>query len=52
MRDLAAQHYDAIIDSPWLPRTGSKASHVNVISAIIQSRDFLTAKARSENELH
>lgn len=52
MRDLAAEHYEVMTGSPWLPRTGSKVSHANVTSAMIQSRDFLAAKARSENELH
>ncbi|WP_062213243.1 DUF2493 domain-containing protein [Aureimonas sp. AU12] len=52
MRDLAAEHYEVMTGSPWLPRTGSKVSHANLTAAMIDSRDFLAAKARSENEAH
>lgn len=52
MRDLAAEHFEAIVGSPWLPRTGSKVSHKNLTAAMIDGRDFLAAQARAANETH
>ena len=52
IRDCAGEHYRAQIGSAWLPRTGSKVSHKALTAAVIESRDFLSAKRRRENEVH
>ena len=49
---VPARHYRAQIGSAWLPRTGSKVSHKALTAAVIDSRDFLSAKCRRENEVH
>ncbi|MCP6156704.1 hypothetical protein NL403_26530, partial [Klebsiella pneumoniae] len=51
MRDQAAEHYERHIGKPWLPRIGSKVNHRNLTSAMIDSRDFLMAKKRAEQEV-
>ena len=51
MRDQAADHFERQTGSSWKPRTGSKVNHHNLTSAMIDSRDFLTAKRRAENEV-
>lgn len=38
------------VGSPRLPRTGSEVSRADLAAAVIDSRDFLAAEARSENE--
>jgi hypothetical protein len=50
-RDRAAERFEAHTGSAWRPRSGSKASHRNLTSAMIDSRDFLAAKRRSETEV-
>ena len=50
MRDWAAENYHVQTGSPWLPRTGSKTSHQSLTAAMIDSRDFLSAKRRKETE--
>ncbi|MDI7776594.1 DUF2493 domain-containing protein [Asticcacaulis sp. EMRT-3] len=51
MRDLAAEHYERHTRAPWRPRAGSMVNHRKVTSAMIDSRDFLSAKRRASNEL-
>jgi hypothetical protein len=51
MRDQAADHFERQTGSSWKPRTGSKVNHRNLTSAMIDSRDFLAAKRRAENEV-
>jgi len=51
MRDQAAEHYERHIGKPWLPRSGSKVNHRNLTSAMIDSRDFLMAKKRADQEV-
>jgi len=51
MRDEAAAHYDHHTGSSWKPRSGSMVNHKAVTSAIIDSRDFLSAKKRAEHEV-
>ncbi|WFU05883.1 DUF2493 domain-containing protein (plasmid) [Rhizobium sp. CB3171] len=51
MRDFAADLFEAQTGSTWRPRTGSKVSHVNMTAAIIDSRDFLSARRRAETEV-
>ena len=52
MRDWAGENYHVQTGSPWLPRTGSKTSHQTLTAAMIDSRDFLSAKRRKETETH
>lgn len=51
MRDQAAEHYERQVGKPWLPRSGSKVNHRNLTSAMIDSRDFLMAKKRADQEV-
>ncbi|TIV58702.1 DUF2493 domain-containing protein [Mesorhizobium sp.] len=52
MRDVAAEHYRVETGSAWLPRTGSKVSHRALTAAVLDSRNFISAKRRSEIETH
>ncbi|ESZ40839.1 DUF2493 domain-containing protein [Mesorhizobium sp. RSR565B] len=51
MRDQAADHYDQHTGSAWRPRTGSMVNHHHLTAALIDSRDFLTARRRAETEI-
>lgn len=51
MRDQAAEHYERYVGKHWLPRSGSKVNHRNLTSAMIDSRDFLMAKKRADQEV-
>ena len=51
MRDQAGEHYERHVGKPWLPRSGSKVNHRNLTSAMIDSRDFIAAKRRADNEV-
>jgi hypothetical protein len=51
MRDEAAEHFERHTHSAWRPRHGSKVNHSNLTSAMIDSRDFLAAKKRAENQV-
>ena len=50
-RDQAAEQYGRHTGSSWRPRTGSKVNHRTLTAAMIDSRDFLAAKRRAENEV-
>jgi hypothetical protein len=50
-REHAARHFEAITGAPWSPRTGSRVNHRALTAAVIDSRDFLAAKRRSETEV-
>lgn len=50
-RDEAALQYERHTGSLWRPRTGSKVNHRALTSAMIDSRDYLSAKRRAENEV-
>jgi len=50
-RDQAADQFERHIGSAWRPRSGSKVDHRALTSAMIDSRDFLAAKRRAENEV-
>ena len=52
IRDLSAQLYNNQIGSVWHPRTGSKVSHRGLTASVIDSRNYISAKRRSENETH
>ena len=50
-RDQAADQFERHTDSAWRPRSGSMVNHRNLTSAMIDSRDFLAAKRRADNEV-
>ena len=50
-RETAADLYLRTTGSPWSPRTGSRVNHRTLTSAMIDSRDFLTARKRAEQEV-
>jgi hypothetical protein len=50
-RDQAADQFERHTHSAWRPRSGSKLNHRNLTSAMIDSRDFLAARRRAENEV-
>ena len=52
MRDAAAEHFDSQTGTPWVPRSGSRTSHAGLTSAVIDSRNFQSAKRRKESEVH
>jgi hypothetical protein len=51
MRDQAAEMFETHTGSPWRPRAGSMVNHRTLTAAMIDSRDFLAAKRRSETEV-
>ena len=50
-RDQAADHFEHHTRSAWRPRAGSMVNHRTLTSAMIDSRDFLAAKRRTETEV-
>ena len=50
-RDNVASRFEAETGSAWRPRSGSRISHRNLTSAMIDSREFIEAKRRAEQEL-
>ena len=50
-RDQAADHFERHTGSCWRPRSGSMVNHRTMTAAMIDSRDFLAAKRRSETEV-
>ena len=50
-RDHAAEHYEAVTGSLWRPRSGSMLNHRALTSAMIDSREFITAQRRAETQL-
>lgn len=51
MRDQSAERYEQHTGSAWHPRTGSQVNHRHLTSALIDSRDFLAARRKAENEV-
>jgi hypothetical protein len=51
MRDQAAELYRRQMRKPWMPATGSLASRSTMTATLIDSRDFIAARRRSETEL-
>lgn len=51
MRDNAAELFEAHTGSVWKPFSGSKVSHRTLTAAVIESRDYINAKRRSETEI-
>ena len=50
-RDQAADQFERHTGSAWRPRSRSKVNHRTLTSAMIDSRDFLAAKKRADNEV-
>jgi hypothetical protein len=50
-RDQAAEQFERHTGSAWRPHSGSMVNHRALTSAIIDSRDFLAAKRRADNEV-
>ena len=50
-RDESAEQYERHIGSAWRPRSGSKVDHRALTSAVVDSRDFLAARRRADNEV-
>ena len=50
MRDEAARHFAAQTGSTWLPRSGSRISNRSITASVINSKSYLMAKRRKENE--
>jgi YspA, cpYpsA-related SLOG family len=50
-RDEAADEFERHTGSAWRPRSRSKVNHRNLTAAMIDSRDFLAAKKRADNEV-
>jgi SLOG family YspA-like protein len=50
-RDEAADEFERHTGSAWRPRSRSKVNHRDLTSAMIDSRDFLAAKKRADNEV-
>src|SRR6267154_3734974 len=50
-RDQAAECFEVRSGSAWRPRSGSMVNHRNLTAAMINSRDFLAARRRADNEV-
>ena len=50
-RDRAAEQFERYAHAAWRPRAGSMVNHRALTAAVIDSRDFLAAKRRAQNEV-
>lgn len=50
-RDQAAEHFERHIGSAWRPRSGSMANRRALTAALIDSRDFVSARRRADAEV-
>ncbi|WP_274630806.1 DUF2493 domain-containing protein [Arvimicrobium flavum] len=51
LTDLACDLFEQHTGSAWRPLSGSKVNHRNMTAAVIDSRDFIAAKRRTETEV-
>ena len=51
LTDMAAELFEQHTGSAWRPLAGSKVNHKTMTAALIDSRDFLSAKRRDETEI-
>ncbi len=51
-RDQAAEQFEHHTGSSWRPRAGSMVNHRALTAAMVDSRDFIAAKRRSETEVN
>jgi len=52
LREQAAYHFENITGSAWRPYNGSKVANKAITAAVIDSRDFETARKNRFNALH
>jgi YspA, cpYpsA-related SLOG family len=50
-RDLATEQFELHTGSPWRPRSGSLVNRRTLTAAMIDSRDFISAKRRADTEV-
>lgn len=50
-RDQAADQFERIAHTTWRPRSGSVVNHRSLTSAMIDSRDFIAAKRKADNDV-
>lgn len=50
-RDLAAEQFETITGSAWRPRTGSMVNRKALTAAMIDSRDFITARRHADRQV-
>ncbi|MEA2753817.1 MAG: hypothetical protein QOJ54_106 [Aliidongia sp.] len=50
-RDCAAAQFGTHTGTAWLPRSGSKVNHAGLTAAMIDSRDFLAARRRADQQV-
>lgn len=48
MRDLAAEHFEAHLGQTWHPRSGSHVNRKHMTAAMVDSRDYLDAKRKTD----
>ncbi len=51
IRDQAAELFEAHVGSTWKPLSGSRVNRKALTAAMIDSRDFISAKRRAETEV-
>ncbi len=51
MRDHAAEQFETHAHMAWRPRSGSKVNHRNLTASMIDSRDYIAAKKRADNQV-
>ena len=51
MRDQAADQFETHLRTAWRPHSGSMVNRKALTSAMIDSRDFIAARRRAENEV-
>src|SRR3546814_11219513 len=47
-RECAAEQFRLHLRTAWMPRTGSRAQHKTLTASMIDSREFLDKRLRSE----
>jgi hypothetical protein len=50
IRDIASDQFSSVTGSSWLPRAGSKISNRALTASVINSKSYMMAKRRKENE--
>ncbi|WP_430912247.1 DUF2493 domain-containing protein [Methylobacterium sp. sgz302541] len=51
-RDTAAHFFTRTTRSLWRPHSGSRVNHATMTAAMIDSRDYISARRRAETEIH
>ncbi|WP_342482099.1 DUF2493 domain-containing protein (plasmid) [Brevundimonas sp. BH3] len=52
LRDMAADHYAVQTGSLWTPAYGSKVNRVTATAAMLDSRDFINARRKADNDAY